>query len=104
MKTTEEMIAVMQHYVDGGSVEYEYAKGKWCDNPFPTWCWGNVPYRIAVTKPSVNWDHVHPDYNWLARDQNGKCYVFEVRPERDDDTWWTTSEYANATVYASLTP
>ena len=39
---------------------------------------GNVtlfPYPIeitmAITKPSIDWNHVSPEYNYLAQDENG---------------------------------
>lgn len=45
--TTEEMIAVMQHYANGGAVQMkEDRSGTWVDVNTPLWCWGETQYRI----------------------------------------------------------
>ena len=45
MKTTEEMIAVMQAYVDGKEIEYE-SYSKWEKVTEPAWNWGGNDYRV----------------------------------------------------------
>ena len=50
----------------------------------------NSIYRIKpvpLTKPSINWDHVHPDFKWMARDSDGSACVYEVMPYIDETEW-----------------
>jgi hypothetical protein len=55
MKTTEEKIKIMQHYADGGKVEYNQGLG-WKIATKPCWSWRNTDYRIAEEKPEpINW-------------------------------------------------
>jgi len=45
--TTEEMIAVMQHYANGGTVQIRlWSNGELRDSTNPSWCWGENEYRI----------------------------------------------------------
>ena len=50
MKTTKEMIEVMQAYEDGTEIEYRrknvYGLGKWGYDEPPAWDWINYDYRI----------------------------------------------------------
>ena len=61
---------------------------------------GNVtlfPYPVeitkAITKPSIDWDHVSEDFRYLAMDENGLHHLFAEKPEL------TTSEWATSTIY-----
>jgi hypothetical protein len=44
-------------------------------------------YRLALTQPSANWSHVHPDYNWLARDKDDCAYFYAASPTKVGDGW-----------------
>lgn len=47
MKTTAEMIAVMQAYEDGKEIEfYHNGYSKWRKSPDPTWDWYRNDYRV----------------------------------------------------------
>ena len=46
MKTTKEMIAVMQAYADGKGIEYSFIKDSWYDDKNP--CWNLVDYNYRV--------------------------------------------------------
>lgn len=47
MKTTEEMISIMQAYVDGKEIEINSWDGNgWNDEPEPEWNWSNNDYRV----------------------------------------------------------
>ena len=89
MKTTAEMIEVMQAFERGEKIEYfsSYVE-KWVHTEFPNWDWAYTNYRIAQkSKPSVNWDHVLKNCNWLARDRNKRVYVYEQKPVLGDGFW-----------------
>ena len=89
LKTTAEMIEVMQAFERGEKIEYfsSFAE-KWAHTESPKWDWAYSNYRIAQkTKLSLNWDHVLKNCNWLARDINKKVYVYEQKPVLGDGFW-----------------
>lgn len=52
-KTTEEMISVMQAYIDGKQIQF-LDDGGWVDCPLrtePFWDWGNYDYRVKPEHP-----------------------------------------------------
>ena len=68
MKTIEEQIAVMQHFLNGGEVE-EYVEnnlcfgeGKWIKQQRPTWDWNDSDYRIIEKKQAIRVE------TWLVKD------------------------------------
>lgn len=95
MKSTAEMIAVMQAYLDGKEIQYRRVTCSppsiwfdWDTNRIPDWSWGYHDYRVKPSTPdTIDWSHVHPDYNYMARDANGSCYLFKNRPEIKVATW-----------------
>lgn len=68
---------------------------------------GDFIYRVVsrTTKPSINWDHVHPDYNYLAIDDGG-AYLYEDEPTFEDGCryWGSSTEYVDAKVFKSFSP
>ena len=94
MKTTEEKMAVMQAHLEGKPIEWAHSgflHGKWVVTQFPYWDWVNYDYRVAVTKPSINWDHVHPDFNWLATDMDHTSYLYTSEPYTRNAEWQADS-------------
>lgn len=95
MPSTVEMIAVMQAYIDGKEIQYRRVTCSppsiWfdCDtNRVPDWSWGYHDYRVKPSTPdTIDWSHVHPDYNYMARNSNGLCYLFKNRPEIKEFYW-----------------
>ena len=51
-KTIQEQIEVMQHFANGGEVEY-YENKKWFKVSVPTWDWYNYDYRIKEQKKTI---------------------------------------------------
>lgn len=53
--------------------------------------WGkSVPYRIAPepkTPDTINWEHVAPEYNFMARDADGDVFAYRVAPEMCGRQW-----------------
>ncbi len=62
---------------------WSYCTYEWKKLPSrPVWCF-EVVYRAVKpipTKPSINWDHVSEEYNWLARDNDGVGYLYPRKP------------------------
>ena len=46
MKTTKEMIEVMQAYERGEQIEYKDHRRKWYDVEYPVWDWLRTDYRV----------------------------------------------------------
>ena len=67
------------------------------------------PYPVEiikkVTKPSINWDHVHKDFKFLAQDVDGNAYLYWEKPVLGLNGWQTTQgDCAEAQQFASYTP
>ena len=50
MKTTKEMIEVMQAYDRGEQIEFFYREMKWIDTKKPIWDWNHFDYRVKQKK------------------------------------------------------
>ena len=58
----------------------------------------------SVTKPSIDWSHVSPEYNYLAQDENGDGYLCGKNPHRKNTAWTMESPYIRATTFTSYEP
>ena len=89
MKTLEEKIAVMQACLEGKTIQTQYQGGiTWKDVDVPVFAWDVMDYRIkevSKTKPQINWDHVNPDFKWMATDADGEAHLFSYTPHCIDD-------------------
>ena len=73
---------------------------------------GNVtlyPYPVEIvkattTKPSIDWDHVSSEYNYLVQDSDGEGYLCSTQPERTESGWNTESSYTLASTFTSYVP
>ena len=66
-----EMIKVMQHYENGGEVEFKPKNGnsdKWILSDGPTWDWYDYEHRIKEQKPKVTIE------KWLMQSTIDKEY------------------------------
>ena len=66
------------------------------------------PYPIEIvkkiTKPSVNWEHVRSEFNYLAEDADGGVFLYEDKPFTATETWTVDNgELAEAHMLASYT-
>ena len=85
IERTKRMIEVMQAYVDGEAVEVMVAAG-WKKVYNPQFDFYRE-YRIAKTPDIINWGHVAPEFKYMARDQNGYSYLYNVKPYTAGKTW-----------------
>ena len=59
----------------------------------------------VITKPSIDWSHVSPEYNYLAQDSSGQGYLCGKKPQRMDYAWdMGPSPYIRATTFTSYVP
>ena len=64
-----------------------------------------VQDESVVTKPSIDWSHVSPEYNYLAQDSSGQGYLCGKKPQRMDYAWdMRPSPYIRATTFTSYVP
>ena len=97
-------VVVVFNRNDGESVVTYTSDGKYPEA-------GNVtlfPYPVeivkAVTKPSIDWDHVSEDFQYLAQDSNGVCYLYTGKPSQGECQWVTNMLCTPAIHFASFTP
>lgn len=85
---TREMINLMQAFLDGEVVEL-YFNGTWTKVNSTHWWASGFNYRIAdaTTPDTINWDHVAPEFKWMARDENGFSYLYSNKPKIIMNTW-----------------
>ena len=66
------------------------------------------PYPVevvkAVTKPSIDWSHVSPEYNYLAQDSSGDGYLCGKNPHRMNVVWSMEAPCLSATAFTSYEP
>ena len=66
------------------------------------------PYPVeivkAAVKPSIDWSHVSPEYNYLAQDENGDGYLCGKNPQRTNMIWSMEAPYISATTFTSYEP
>lgn len=70
MKTIQEQIQIMTHYLNGGEVEvYADMTCTWRHIPNPVWDWSTYKYRIKEQKKSIAIE------KWLCKDNNLETFV-----------------------------
>ena len=69
-KTIQEQIEVMQHFANGGEVEY-YENKKWFKVSVPTWDWHDYDYRIKEQKKTITIE------KWLCIFHDGEYRVLD---------------------------
>jgi hypothetical protein len=68
-----------------------------CDIP------GECQFRVKVTKPSINWEHVEYRFKWLATESNGLSYLYEMKPECRGTSWQNFSGVIGVEGFRSFT-
>lgn len=81
MKTTEEMIEVMQAYVDGKTVECCTINtgDDWCAIHYPSWDWSCCDYRVKPEPHYVPYDSVlEVERDKWIRKKNSRKSIFKI--------------------------
>ncbi len=107
MSIPEKHRAIAHAWVDGARVEGRAPKGTWPTPSEWTICWNpswheDWEYRVKLTKPSIDWEHVAPEYVALATDKSGYSYLFTKVPEATTNNWETGSLCKSAEVFQSF--
>ena len=58
----------------------------------------------ATVKPSIDWDHVSEDFQYLAMDSGGNGYLCGKNPHYDNTIWLMEAPYIPATAFTSYVP
>lgn len=68
------------------------------------------PYPVEVikkvTKPSINWDHVHSKFKYLAQDADGSAWLYAEKPQINHSSHWSgvLGGHAKAESHATYDP
>lgn len=79
MKTTEEMIEIMQAYERGGQIQY-YSSiiHQWVDTMKPVWNWADFDYCIKHKKKFVPFESVE-EFLAAQKNMDVKLFIFQVK-------------------------
>ena len=94
---------IIVKFNDDFSINYT-SDGKYCVEGNVTLFPHPVEVVKAITKPSIDWSHVSPEYNYLAQDSNGEGYLCGKSPHRMSFTWSAETPYIRATAFTSYEP
>lgn len=85
-----DQMCLFQAWLRGTEIEaYVTSVDEWRVLSHPNWGRG-ATYRIKpveLTKPSIDWSHVHADYKWMATDIDGGTYLFDSKPTLRPFAW-----------------
>lgn len=99
----DEKLALMTAWVDGEFIEWRAAGWKtWKFTTEPNWQLHHA-YRIApkpVVKPSLNWDHVAPEYVSLVVDEDGAGWLYTKPPRASGEGFIYQQGRGWGTAYA----
>jgi len=93
----ETKLALFAAWLDGAQIECSGMVGH------PGWYKFHT-YRVAVTKPSIDWSHVAPQFKWMATDADGRTFVYNAQPVLGFCGWDVAGMGVIATAFASFTP
>lgn len=86
-----EAIEVMQAWLEGKTIQFRMNRpyeASWLDAPKLTWNFNEYEYRVKPVEPDqIDWDQIHPMWKYMARDENGRVYLFEDKPKFYATNW-----------------
>ena len=96
---------VLVKFADGGEGAYTTDGKEHENHTIPT----IYPYPVEIvkkiTKPAIDWEHVHNKFKWIAQDAEGGCGLYEDRPDKIDGEWVCSSgDCTSAEGFISLIP
>ena len=95
MKTTKEMIEVMQAYEKGEQIQILDINGIWEDKEYPYWNWANCDYRVMPKKKYVPFETAE---EFLAAQ---RTHGENVRCKLDDELYHAYICSRNETILVS---
>ena len=92
---------IIVKFNDDFSINYT-SDGKYCVEGNVTLFPHPVEVVKSITKPSIDWNHVSEDFQYLAMDSGGLHHLFAEKPEPTNVEWLTHALYIYAGHFASL--
>ena len=89
---------------NNGRTRVYTSDGKYCPDSSIVLFPHPIEITKAVTKPSIDWSHVSPEYNYLVMDSNGVCYLYSGKPSQGEGQWVTNMLCTPANRFASFIP
>lgn len=101
----DERVAMFRAHQEGKKLQVYTSTARWVDFYKPTWAAESI-YRIAPEPPSINWDHVAPEYVALAMDDDGEWYLGTMVPHKTESFWDAPddAEWIDPKTFASFVP
>ncbi len=99
-----EKLALFEAWIDGKTIEF-YDVRCWQATSWPAWS-DDTEYRIATIPPSIDWDAVSKEFNYLTVDDIGGLLHKTLPTYNDKGDYWRTGTdiAANATYFSSFKP
>lgn len=108
----QEQLDLFSAWLDGKVIEYYNINNEEWEPIIgckPLWL-DNTVYRVAITKPSIDWKQVSLPFRWLAKDADGVAYLFTGKPFLENYLYygeWCVSngaQYSLALSHVSYNP
>lgn len=101
----EEKMKLIEAWVDGKEIEFYcayYEKPTWKNISYPNWYHANH-YRVKCTQDFIDWDHVDEEYNYMARDKDGRAWLYVNEPHisYSQKYWVIDGSFAKASAFTS---
>ena len=106
--TYEELAPLLVAWYQGRTIQWR--GDEWFDCFADPLDWEiDLAYRVApelIVPPSIEWAHVAPGFNYLARNKNGEGWIYGGRPYATSFGWTFDSEteFSDVRAFASYTP
>lgn len=98
----EEKLDLFADYIDGAKIEVR-VRGSSVFKPTNTPSFHpEHAYRKALTEPSINWDHVAKEYNYMATDKSGATFLYKLKPHKSSSFFNSESYRPRADIFASF--
>ena len=96
--TKEQKMVLLEAFADGKELEYHYScqsDSGWFKFDYETYgFYADCHYRIAEKKykePIIPWKSLSKGVKWYARDEDGRCFFFNEKPDLLCFTWGVCS-------------
>ena len=106
LNTLEEIKDLFAEYQPGMVVCISGPEGSIHTTGHIPWDFSNFHYSLAKTLPSIDWNHVHDKFKYMATDSDGDTYLYEALPIKSDEAWSldSNSVVAVASGFKSFVP
>lgn len=95
--TKEEKLNLFEAWIDGKTIEVSNGNDNYVTAK-PNWDY-YLYYRIKETKPSINWDQVSKEYNYLFKGAMGSYLLTAHAPIKDHRDWaWLAPARADSHI------